>query len=394
MASPAKRSEKIPYARHHIDADDIAAVVDVLRSDWLTSGPVTAAFEQAIAEYCGSRFAVALSSATAGLHAACRSIGIGPGDCVWTSPNSFVASATGALHCGARIDFVDIDPRTYNISATELERKLVKAEASGELPKALVVVHFGGQPCDLKAIAELGMTYGFRIIEDASHALGATYCGERIGSCAYSDATVFSIHAIKSIAAGEGGVLVTNRQDVREIAARFRDHGIQRHTSETEPWRYEQIELGFNFRLTEMQAALAASQLTKLPCFVARRSMLAKRYTQALESLGLQLPYLDAERTSAWHLYPIQVLGDEPNVRRRELYFALTAAGIAAQVHYFPIHLQPYFRQSGFREGNFPAAERYYESALSLPLYFDLTESEQNRVIDNVRSAISGPALH
>jgi UDP-4-amino-4,6-dideoxy-N-acetyl-beta-L-altrosamine transaminase len=392
MMSFVRPHKSIAYARHHIDADDIAAVDAILRSDWLTSGPAVVQFETAVAQHCGSRFAVAVSSATAALHTACNALGVGPGDRVWTSPNSFVSSANCALYCGADIDFVDIDPHSYNISPPELERKLETAKKSGTLPKVLVVVHFGGRPCDLADISALARGHGVAIIEDASHALGATYRGEPIGACSYSDATVFSFHAIKTIATGEGGMVLTNRAAVSESAARFRSHGIIKRSSEDEPWRYDQIELGFNYRMTEMQAALGVSQLAKMGQFIARRAALAKRYDEALKSTGLQLPLGDGDSTSVWHLYPVQIVSEDRVPKRRHLYEALRKAGIAPQVHYIPIHTQPYYRARGFCAGDFPVAEAYYQGALSLPLFFGLSDDEQDRVIEVVRTALG--SLH
>jgi UDP-4-amino-4,6-dideoxy-N-acetyl-beta-L-altrosamine transaminase len=380
----------LPYLRQHIDSTDIAAVSAVLRSEWLTSGPAIPALEEAVAAYCGARFAVAVANGTAGLHAACHALGIGPGDRVWTSPNSFVASANCALYCGATVDFVDIDPVSYNLSLTELERKLTAAAQSNSLPQALIAIHFAGQPCDLKEIAVLLAPYGISLIEDATHALGATYCGERIGSCRFSEATVFSFHATKSIAAGEGGMVLTNRDDLRERIIRFRAHGIVRTDPDDalEPWRYEQVELGFNYRLTDIQAALGLSQLGKLDAFIARRKELGGRYDEALKGLRVQLPHCDLGATSARHLYPIQITAEKPAALRRQLFAALLQGGIRSQVHYIPIHTQPYYRELGFRFGDFPAAERYYEGALSLPLFYDLGESDQDRVIAIVRATL------
>ncbi len=380
---------KLAYARQHIEEDDVTAVTAALRSDWLTSGPAVTAFEERVAQYCGARHGAAVSSATAGLHAACHALGIGAGDLVWTSPISFVASANCALYCGAKVDFVDIDPRSYTISASELQRKLEAAAGQKKLPKALIVVHFGGHPCDLRELASVAQPYGIAIIEDASHALGAAYRGEKIGSCRYSDAVVFSFHAIKSITTGEGGMVVTNQEPIAQSVRRFRSHGITPDTSEAEPWRYEQRELGYNYRMTDVQAALGASQLKKLDAFIARRTELAARYDQGLRGLPLQLPHRDAASSSAWHLYPIQIVHRERAEPRRTLFVELRKHGIRTQVHYIPIHTQPFYRALGFRDGQFPVAERYYEGALSLPLFVDLTESDQNRVIEIVGSILS-----
>jgi UDP-4-amino-4,6-dideoxy-N-acetyl-beta-L-altrosamine transaminase len=379
---------RIPQTRQHIGENDVAAVEAVLRSELLASGPVIAEFEDRLANRCGARFAVAVSSGTAALHAACRAAGIGPGDRVWTSPNSFVASANCALYCGAMVDFVDIDPRTLNMSIEALEGKLAAAAADNALPKAIIVVHFGGLPCDLRSIAALTQPLGIAIIEDASHALGATLYGEPIGSGRYSIATTFSFYATKSIATGEGGAIVTNSAAFAQCARRFRSHGITPRTSSEEPWLYEQRELGYNYRLTEIQAALGVSQLRSLDAFIARRDKLAKRYDEGFAGLDLQLPYHDADSTSAWHLYPVQMLTENPAEARRELYFELLRNGILSQVNYIPIHLQPFYQNLGFRAGQFPAAEHYYAGALSLPLFVDLRENAQDRVIEIVGKSL------
>ncbi len=391
---PAQRS-KIPYARQHIDADDIAAVSAVLSSDWLTTGPNVDEFEKHVAAYSGARFTVAVSSATAGLHAALHAVGVAPGDRVWTSPNSFVASANCARYCGATVDFVDIDPRTYNFSPQEFEKKLETCRKTNTLPKAIVVVHFGGQPCEMEELAALAQRHGISVIEDASHALGAAYAGKSIGAGRFSDATVFSFQATKSIATGEGGMVATDREDIADAVRLFRAHGITREQHRMidppadEPWRYEQISLGFNYLMTDIQAALGTSQLAKLDTFVRRRARLAARYDEALAHLMLQLPHRNTKSTSAWHLYPVQILGNNRSRIRRHLYDALLLAGVQSQVHYIPIHTQPYYRQLGFRDGDFPAAEHYYEGALTLPLFFDLSESDQDRVVDVVRKAVA-----
>src|SRR5581483_7332258 len=370
MIKPLPRPQRaadaavIPYTRQHIDADDVAAVTEVLSSDWLTTGPQIAKFENAVAAYCGAGYAVALSNATAALHAALHALGVGPGDRVWTTPNSFVASANCASYCGATVDFVDIDPHTYNLSAARLEEKLAATDRA-KLPKALVVVHFGGFPCEMERIASISRRHGIAIVEDAAHALGATYHGAPVSSGAFSDATIFCFHATKSIATGEGGMVVTNRDDVARSVRLFRSHGITADAKEMaerhpgEPWRYEQIELGFNYRMTDLQAALGSSQLSKLDAFVERRRSLAERYDAAFADLALQLPYKDTAAASAWHLYPIQLLGERRGARRTELYETLLAHGIKSQVHYIPIHTQPYYRAQGFKAGDFPAAEHY-----------------------------------
>ncbi len=390
MTTSPSHEPNLAYARQHIDEDDVAAATSALRSDWLTSGPALDAFELRAAEYCGARHAVALANGTAALHAACRALEIGPGDRVWTSPISFVATANCALYCGAEIDFVDIDPRTYNISPGALERNLLSAAAADTLPKALITVHFGGQPSELSRLAALTRPYGIKIIEDASHALGATYRGRAIGSGSYSDATTFSFHAIKSITTAEGGMVVTNSESIAQHVRRFRNHGLTANTAAAEPWRYEQRELGYNYRMTDIQAALGTSQLKKLAAFIARRNELAKRYDAGLAGLPLQLPYRSSDATSAWHLYPIHVLTGDRAETRRKLYFELLRHGIRSQVHYVPIHTQPFYRELGFRTGQFPNAERYYDGALSLPLFVGLAENDQDRVISIVHSTLTG----
>jgi UDP-4-amino-4,6-dideoxy-N-acetyl-beta-L-altrosamine transaminase len=370
----------ILYGRQDISEDDIRAVVEVLHSDWLTQGPAIGHFEQAIADYCGAQYAVAVCNGTAALHLACLAAGLGSGDLLWTSPNTFVASANCGRYCGAEVDFVDIDPDTLNLSPSALQQKL---ERSKTPPKALIPVHFAGQPCDMAEIGELARQRGIAVIEDAAHALGASYRGDRIGSCAHSDMTVFSFHPVKSITTGEGGMILTNRKDLYQRLQRLRSHGITRNPAEmADPgqgaWYYEQTELGFNYRITDIQAALGMSQLKRLDEFVGRRRQLAARYAERLAGLKLVLPEVAADRDSAHHLYPIQVGLDND---RRHVFDALRAAGILANVHYIPVHLHPYYRRLGFTEGDFPAAEAYYRQAISLPLHQQLSEPEQDRVV-------------
>lgn len=377
----------IPYGRQSIDDTDIDAVVAVLRSAWLTQGPTVPALEAAFVKRCQAKYAVAVSNATAALHLACKALGVSPGDHVWTSPNSFVASANCARYCGASVDFVDIDPATLNLSIGDLEAKLQIAASQGKLPKIVIPVHFSGRACDMSAIARLGRRYGFRIIEDASHAVGALYQGEPVGSCRHSDITIFSFHPVKIITTGEGGMALTNDPDLAARLQRLRSHGITRDPEVMPipgdgPWHYQQIELGFNYRLTDMQAALGLSQLRRLDEFLAQRRHLVRRYATLLGGLPFTLPAADEE--SAWHLYPIRIAAE----RRRAVFETLQASGIGAQVHYIPIHLQPYYRMLGFDPGDFPAAEAYYAEALSLPLYPALTEDDQDRVCAVLRSAV------
>ncbi|OIQ88347.1 UDP-4-amino-4-deoxy-L-arabinose--oxoglutarate aminotransferase [mine drainage metagenome] len=371
----------IPYGRQCIDDTDIAAVLEVLHSDWLTQGPAIPRFEAAVANTCGVRHAVAVCNATSALHLACLALDVGPGDIVWTSPNTFVASANCARYCGAEVDFIDIDPDTLNLSVEKLAIKLAQAKAKGRLPKVLIPVHFAGQPCDMATISYLAKEYGCRIIEDASHAIGARYRGIPIGACAHSDITVFSFHPVKIITSGEGGMAVTNDPALATRIALLRSHGTTRDPAlmvgESEgPWHYQQIALGYNYRITDLQAALGASQLQRLPSFVARRAALAERYRKTLAHLPIGIPTQAEGCTSAWHLFVIRVASE----KRREMFVRLRAAGVGVNVHYIPVHLQPDYRLLGYAPGDFPEAEQYYREAITLPLYFGLTEEEQDYV--------------
>lgn len=373
----------IPYGRQSIDDKDIEAVVDVLRSPWLTQGPLVPAFEQALAERSQAAHAIAVSNATAALHLACLSLDIGPGDTVWTSPNTFVATANCARYCGAQVDFVDIDPATLNMSLAALAKKLAIAQKTQALPKAIIPVHFSGRSCDMREISDLARPYGIRIIEDASHAIGAQYRGRPVGCCEYSDICIFSFHPVKIITTGEGGMMLTNDAHLATRASRLRSHGITRDPAEMQgpsegPWYYQQIELGFNYRLTDLQAALGLSQLSRLKDFIARRQSIAERYKRQLQHLAIGLPA--RSKDSAWHLYPVQI----PDGQRDTVFTELRSRGIGAQVHYIPVHLQPYYRNLGFSIGDFPAAEAYYQQALSLPIYPELTDMDQNEVIQTL----------
>lgn len=378
----------IPYGRQNINEDDIVAVIEVLRSEWLTQGPGIVAFEQAMADHCRAAHAVAVCNATSALHIACMSLGVGPRDVVWTSPNTFVASANCARYCGADVDFVDIDPATLNMSVAALADKLQAAERTGRLPKVVIPVHFAGRSCDMQAISVLGKKYGFRIIEDASHAVGASHQGVPVGACQYSDIAVFSFHPVKIITTGEGGMAMTNDPTLAKSLARLRTHGIAQNSDEfvSAPqglWEYQQIELGHNYRMTNLQAALGHSQLGRLSQFVDRRRALVRRYHELLASLPIKLPLPSEE--SAWHLYPIRVAAE----RRLDVFAKLRAADIWVQVHYIPVHTQPYYRSLGFEWGDFPEAERYYAEAFSLPLYYDLTEAQQDMVVTLLGEALS-----
>ena len=387
------KNSPIPYGRQSISDEDIQAVVNVLRSDWLTQGPAIKQFEQAVANYCGARYAVAVNSATSALHIACLAAGLGPGATLWTSPNTFVASANCGLYCGASVNFVDIDPHTYNLSVERLEEKLVAAQRNGTLPKLLIPVHFAGQSCDMARIADLAKIYGFRVVEDASHAIGGRYRQTVIGSCSFSDMTVFSFHPVKIITTGEGGMVLTNSREMYEKLARLRSHGITRDPALMEgdshgPWYYQEIELGFNYRMTDIQAALGLSQLKCLDEFVDRRHQLIGRYNQALSNLPLILPYQHPEAYSAFHLYVIRLKLNAMKMNRRKVFEELRALGIGVNVHYIPVHTQPYYRTLGFNTGDFPEAEKYYENAISLPMYSGLLEKDQDYVIDTLRDTL------
>ena len=376
----------IPYGKQSINEDDINAVITILKSDWLTQGPAIERFERLVADYCGTKYAVAVNSATSALHIACLAAGLGHYDSIWTSPNTFVASANCGLYCGAQVDFVDIDSRTYNMSVDKLERKLSEAERKGEIPKIVIPVHFAGQSCEMARIAELASQYGFLVIEDASHAIGGRYRGNKIGSCTFSDMTVFSFHPVKIITTGEGGMILTNREDLYEKLIRLRSHGITRNPQFMEgeshgPWYYQQIDLGFNYRMTDIQAALGSSQMSRLDEFVKRRQSLAQRYNEGLESLSIVLPWQHPDTFSAFHLYVIRLKLNEINKTHRQVFEELRSKGIGINLHYIPVHTQPYYRRLGFRQGDFPEAERYYNEAISLPIYYDLKEKEQNFIV-------------
>ncbi len=384
----------IPYGRQHITADDEAAVLAALRSDWITQGPAVPRFEQALAARVGAQHGVAVSNATAGLHIACLALDLGPGDRLWTSPNTFVASANCGLYCGATVDFVDIDPQTYNLSVPALQARLEAAAASGTLPTVVVPVHFAGQSCDMRAIHALGQRYGFRIIEDASHAVGGQYLGQPVGNCAYSDLVVFSFHPVKIITTAEGGMVMTNDPALAARLERLRSHGITRDPAAMEgepegPWVYEQVELGLNYRLTDLQAALGWSQLAQLESSVARRHQIAARYDAELAGLPLITPWQHPDAHSALHLYPIQLDRRRSTLTRRQLFDGLRAAGIGVNVHYIPVHTQPHYRRLGFTPGQFPVAEAYYAQALSLPMFPTLTEAQQGEVIAALRQLLA-----
>ena len=383
----------IPYGRQDINQADIQVVLEVLQSDWLTQGPVINRFEQAVADYCGVKYAVAVSSATAALHIACLAVGLGPQDWLWTSPNTFVASANCGLYCDAHVDFVDINPHTYNLSIEQLEQKLVKASQQNCLPKVLIPVHFAGQSCEMDKIASLSKQYGFKVIEDASHAIGGKYQGKPIGCCEFSDLAVFSFHPVKIITTGEGGMVLTNRQDLYEKLIRLRSHGITRDSNLMQgeshgAWYYQQLELGFNYRMTDIQAALGASQIKRLDEFVNRRRFLAQHYNHLLQNLPITLPHQHPDTESSWHLYVIRLHLDKIHKTHRQVFEELRQADIGVNLHYIPVHTQPYYQNIGFKWGDFPKSETYYADAISIPLYYGLSKEDQNRVVENLREVL------
>jgi UDP-4-amino-4,6-dideoxy-N-acetyl-beta-L-altrosamine transaminase len=384
----------IPYGRQHIAQADIDAVVNVLQSDYLTQGPKVPLFEQAVADKVGAKYAVAVNAGTSALHIACLALGLGPGDILWTSPITFVASANCALYCGAKVDFVDIDPDTYTLCPQALEKKLKQAEQENRLPKIVIPVHMCGRPCPMAAIHNLSQQYGFRIIEDACHALGGQYKGKPIGSCQYSDITVFSFHPVKLITTGEGGMAVTNDITLADRMCRFRSHGITSNPDQMAPrpadeiWNYQQIFLGYNYRMTDIQAALGISQLEKLDAFIARRRELARRYGRVLANLPVRTPLQDPDGESAWHLYVIRLKLNIISQNQQQVFASLREKGIGVNLHYIPVHLQPWYRAMGFAPGQFPEAEQYYKEAMTLPLFYTMTEQEQDYVAASLQDAI------
>lgn len=384
----------IPYGRQEITQQDIDAVVSVLKSDFLTQGQVVPEFEQKVAGHVGAVFGVAVNSATSALHIACAAAGLKPGDWLWTSPVTFVASANCGLYCGAKIDFVDIDPHTYNMCPDALERKLQDAEAHGCLPKVVVPVHLCGQPCDMARIKSLADRYGFRIIEDASHAIGGKYRDDFIGSCKFSDITVFSFHPVKIITTGEGGMAVTNDPDLAGRMESLRSHGITRdpmrmtHQSDG-PWYYQQVELGFNYRMTELQAALGVSQMARLDDFVKRRHELARRYDELLADLPVVTPWQHPDSYSALHLYVIRLKLDKIRASHRQVFESLREQGIGVNLHYIPVHTQPFYASMGFSPDDFPEAMQYYREAISIPMYHGLTFEQQDQVVTALKQALA-----
>ncbi len=383
----------IPYGRQSVDDTDIEAVVKVLQSDYLTQGPTVPAFEKAVTQQCGASHGVATNSGTSALHIACMAIGLGPGDWLWTSPNTFVASANFALYCGASVDFVDIDSKTYNLCPTALQAKLEEAEKENRLPKIVMPVHFAGQPCQMDSIYTLSRQYGFKIIEDATNSIGGRYRETAIGSCLYSDIAVFSFHPVKIITSGEGGMALTNDANLAERMARLRTHGItrDRHSIQRAPegaWYYEQLELGFNYRMSDIGAALGVSQLKRLNEFIKKRRAIAMEYNSMLANLPLVLPWQHLDSQSTWHLYVVGLDQTKTNVVRSALFNQLISVGIGVNVHYIPVHTQPYFEALGFRRGDFPKSEHYYDTSISLPIYTGLSEEDQQFVIKAIRQSL------
>lgn len=385
----------IPYGRQDIQDSDVDAVLDVLQSDFLTQGPAVPRFEQAVSKHCGARYAVAVNSATSALHVALMALDVTAGDIVWTSPNTFVASSNAALYCGASVDFVDIDPVTYNMSVSALSDKLADAKTMGRLPKVVIPVHLTGQPCDMAQIHDLAQQYGFKVVEDASHAIGGQYQNQPIGNCAYSDVTVFSFHPVKIVTTAEGGMAMTNDDRLAEKMALFRSHGITRdpalmtHASDG-PWYYQQIALGYNYRMTDLQAALGVSQMQRLNHYIARRHDIATRYNQELSKLPLTLPTQATYGHSAYHLYVIRLdLGAISPLTHSQVFQSLRDRGILVNLHYIPVHTQPYYQAMGFRWGDFPQAEAYYKNAISIPMYPTMSDDDQTQVIKALQEILT-----
>jgi len=383
----------IPYGRQNISQQDIDSVIEVLKSDFLTQGPKVPIFENLLAAQFKAKHALAVNSATSALHIACMALGLGKGDWLWTSPVTFVASANAGLYCGAKVDFVDIDPRTYNLCPKKLAKKFEIASSAGHLPKILVPVHLCGQPCDMKNIRELCNKYNVKVIEDASHAIGGSYQGEPIGSCKYSDITVFSFHPVKIVTTAEGGAALTNDHELAKKMALHRGHGITRDINEmTEtphgPWYYQQITLGYNYRMTDLQAALGISQMTRLGEFVSSRHEIAERYNSLLKNLPLQVPYQLDNTYSSFHLYVVKLCLEDISVSHREVFEDLRAKEIGVNLHYIPVYMHPHYRKMSFKNGDFPESERYYATAISLPIYPGLCENDQDFIAESLACAL------
>ncbi len=370
----------IPYSRQSINENDINEVIKVLKSEMITQGPIVEKFEKTICSYTSSNYSVLTNSATSALHISCLALGLSKGDILWTSPNSYVASANVGLLCNAKVDFVDIDPENYNMCPTALSIKLKNAEKLGQLPKIVMPVHFAGQSCDMIKIKKLSEKYGFKIIEDASHAIGGSYNNTKIGSCRFSDITVFSFHPVKIITTAEGGCAITNNEEIFEKLKLLSSHGVTRNPKfmaekNSDKWVYDQISIGFNYRMSDMNAALGLSQLLRIDCFLKKRNKIAKKYFQQLKNIDLKLPKQEDYNLSAFHLFPIQVKN------RKRIYELFHQNDIKVNVHYRPIHTQPFWQKRGFKSGLFPNSEFYYSQAISLPIFYDLNDELQDNVI-------------
>jgi UDP-4-amino-4,6-dideoxy-N-acetyl-beta-L-altrosamine transaminase len=383
-------SSYIPYGKQSISNEDINAVVDVLSSDWLTTGPNVTGFEGALKEYCGTNYVIVVCNATAALHLAYLALDVGEGDVVWTSPNTFLSTANAALMCGAQVDFVDVDPETYNMSVENLEQKLINAKNNNCLPKVVAPVHFAGQSCDMRRIHELSLEYDFNIVEDAAHAVGGEYLNQPVGSCQYSDITIFSFHPVKIITTGEGGALLTNDKNLGDKISLLRGHGMTRDDALMDKksegaWYHQMIDLGYNYRITDIQCALGLSQMSNLDAFVSKRHAICEKYDQLLANVsGVTIPKQSSYAHSALHLYPIQV----PNSKRRVVFDHLRGQKIGVNVHYIPVYLQPFYRNLGFKEGYCPNAEAYYHSAISLPMFPGLDDIQIEYVVSQVKAAL------
>lgn len=380
----------IYYGKQFIDEQDINAVIEVLKSDFLTQGPVIENFEKAVAEYCGTKYAVAVTNATSALHIACLAVGLDRGDMLWTSPITFTASANCGRYCGADVDFVDIDDNSYDMSVTALKEKLERSKIK---PKVVVPVHLAGQSCEMQEIYDLSKQYGFTVIEDASHAIGADYKDTKVGCCKYSDMTVFSFHPVKIITTGEGGMVLTNNEELYQKLTLYRSHCITRDenlmTKDVDgPWYYQQIGLGFNYRMTELQAALGLSQLAKVDKFVARRRQLAERYNELLKDLPLKVPYQNTDTDSSWHLYIVRVDFNKVKKTKKQIFAEMKVKGVCLNLHYIPVHTQPYYQNLGFKHGDFPVSEKYYEEAFTLPLYYSLTDEQQEYIVNSLKEVL------
>lgn len=378
------------YGKQNVNKADIEAVVSVLQSDFLTQGPAIEKFEQYVAKYCGAKYAVAVTNATSALHIACLAAGLKKGDILWTAPITFTASANCGRYCGADIDFVDIDKKTYNISVEELEEKLINTDAK---PKVVVPVHFTGQSCDMEKLYRLSKQYNFKIIEDASHAIGGEYKGHKVGCCEFSDMVVFSFHPVKIVTTGEGGMVLTNNKDLYDKLILYRSHGITRNqdlmTKKSDgPWYYQQIDLGFNYRMTDIQAALGYSQMQRIDEFVAKRRYLVNRYNDLLKDLPLILPYQIDEANSSWHLYVVKADFDKINKSKIDLFNEMKAKGVCLNLHYIPVHTQPYYQSLGFKQGDFPNSEAYYKDVFTLPLYYDLSDKQQDYIVQCLKEVL------